>query len=167
MSYLGFEIEFLIREIMAKKKSKKKGKGKKDLEKKKLLKLKQKKKKEKKRKEAKKKEKKKKQVKKKEARKKEKKKQQRKAKENNGTGKENEKTNPLDALKLKKPAVSRSARSRATVTGSVDRSSNYRGPEAIKKLRSLKTREELLAFTKGEKRITVSKVIPAALKRLK
>ena len=48
-----------------------------------------------------------------------------------------------------------------------DHSSNYNAPLAVKKLRTLKTKEELLAFTKGEKRLTVTKVIPAAMKRLK
>ena len=48
-----------------------------------------------------------------------------------------------------------------------DHSSNYNAPLAVKKLRTLKTKEELLSFTKGEKRLTVKKVIPAAMKRLK
>jgi hypothetical protein len=48
-----------------------------------------------------------------------------------------------------------------------DHSTNYNTPLAVKKLRTLKTKEELLAFTKGEKRLTVTKVIPAAMKRLK
>ena len=48
-----------------------------------------------------------------------------------------------------------------------DHSSNYNAPLAVKKLRTLKTKEELLSFTKGEKRLTVTKVIPAAMKRLK
>ena len=48
-----------------------------------------------------------------------------------------------------------------------DHSSNYNAPLAVKKLRTLKTKEKLLAFTKGEKRLTVTKVIPAAMKRLK
>ena len=48
-----------------------------------------------------------------------------------------------------------------------DHSSNYNAPLAVKKLRTLKSKEELISFTKGEKRLTVSKVIPAAMKRLK
>jgi hypothetical protein len=48
-----------------------------------------------------------------------------------------------------------------------DYSSNYNAPLAVKRLRTLKTKEELLSFTKGEKRLTVTKVIPAAMKRLK
>ncbi len=48
-----------------------------------------------------------------------------------------------------------------------DHSTNYNAPLAVKKLRTLKTKEELLSFTKGEKRLTVTKVIPAAMKRLK
>ena len=48
-----------------------------------------------------------------------------------------------------------------------DHSSNYNAPLAVKKLRTLKTKEELLSFTKGEKRLTVTKVIPATMKRLK
>ena len=39
--------------------------------------------------------------------------------------------------------------------------------DAIKKLRTLKSKDELLSFTKGEKRLTVTKVIPAAMNRLK
>jgi len=38
--------------------------------------------------------------------------------------------------------------------------------EAIAKLRTFKNREELMAFIKGEKRATVTKVIPAALNKL-
>jgi hypothetical protein len=48
-----------------------------------------------------------------------------------------------------------------------DHSSNYNVKESIAKLRSLKSREEILAFTKGEKRVSVTKVIPAALNRMK
>ena len=48
-----------------------------------------------------------------------------------------------------------------------DHSSNYNAKEAVKKLRTFKTKDELLSFTKGEKRLTVKKVIPAAMKRLK
>lgn len=48
-----------------------------------------------------------------------------------------------------------------------DHSSNYNAKEAIAKLRAIKNREELMEFIKGEKRVTVTRVIPAALNRLK
>ena len=48
-----------------------------------------------------------------------------------------------------------------------DNSSNYNAPLAVKKLRTLKSKEELISFTKGKKRLTVTKIIPAAMKRLK
>lgn len=123
---------------MAKKKSKKKSKEKQDPGKKKLLKLKL------------------------ENKKLKKKLRKKKEKEKEARRKEEKKKK-----RQKKPAASLSVESRPAITGPADHSSNYKGPEAIKKLRALKTREELLAFTKGEKRITVSKVIPAALRRVK
>ena len=52
------------------------------------------------------------------------------------------------------------------VTTPADHSSNYNVREALKKLRTKKTREELLGFVKGETRVTVTKVIPARLNRL-
>ena len=51
--------------------------------------------------------------------------------------------------------------------GAVDHSSNYKVFEAIAKIRAIKNRDELLAFIKGEKRLTITKVIPAALNKLK
>ena len=48
-----------------------------------------------------------------------------------------------------------------------DHSSNYNVRNAIVKLRSLKTEEEILAFTKGEKRVTITRAVPAAVNRLK
>jgi len=47
-----------------------------------------------------------------------------------------------------------------------DHSSNYNVSDAIKQLRSIKSIDELMAFTKGEKRLTIIKVIPAAKNRL-
>jgi hypothetical protein len=48
-----------------------------------------------------------------------------------------------------------------------DHSSNYNVRLALKKIRTLKTKEELLQFTEGEKRLTITKIIPVAIKRLK
>lgn len=127
---------------MAKKKSNKKESKKKDEKKKKLIKLKLKKKKAKK-KEAKKKEAKKKDIKKKEAKK-----------------KSNQK------LKVDKTPPGATAQPKASTIKEEDHSSNYNVSDAVKKLRSLKSKEELLSFTKGEKRLTVTRIIPAALNRL-
>ena len=67
----------------------------------------------------------------------------------------------------KKKATVPAVTPKAPVVKKADHSSKYNVKESIAKLRSLKTREELLAFTKGEKRVTVTKVIPAALNRIK
>ncbi len=66
-----------------------------------------------------------------------------------------------------KPSSAAAVKPKAPASKITDHSSSYKVTDAIKKLRSLKTPEELLAFTKGEKRLTVKKVIPAAMKRLK
>ena len=47
-----------------------------------------------------------------------------------------------------------------------DHSSNYNVMDAIKKLKSIKSTGELLAFTNREKRLTITKAIPAAKARL-
>ena len=47
-----------------------------------------------------------------------------------------------------------------------DHSSNYNVKEAVKVLRTLKSQEEIDVFTKGEKRITINRAIPAARRRL-
>ena len=67
----------------------------------------------------------------------------------------------------KKPAPVAAVAPKAPQPKNEDHSSNYNVKESVAKLRSFKTREEILAFTKGEKRITVTRVIPAALNRLK
>ena len=48
----------------------------------------------------------------------------------------------------------------------IDHSSNYNVRLAVQKLRSLKTPSEIQAFTEGEKRITVTKAVPAAVSRV-
>ncbi len=68
---------------------------------------------------------------------------------------------------LEKPVPAASAPRKVPEIKKEDDSSKYNATEAIKKLRALKSREELLSFTKNEKRVTVAKVIPAAMKRLK
>ncbi len=65
-----------------------------------------------------------------------------------------------------KPKPKPTPKSKAA-TGAVDHSSNYKVFEAIAKIRAIKNRDELLAFIKGEKRVTITKVIPAALNKLK
>ena len=52
------------------------------------------------------------------------------------------------------------------VIKNVDHSSNYNVKDAVKKVRFIKSTEELLAFTRGEKRLTITKLIPAAKKLL-
>ena len=135
---------------MAKKKSKKKEDKKKE-GKKKLLKLKLNKKKDSKKKDCKRKEKKKKEKKKKEKKK-----------------KKPGKKLPLAEVQpeIRSTSAPKSA-SNKPISIKTDHSSNYNAPLAVKKLRTLKTKEELLQFTKGEKRLTITKVIPAAMKRLK
>ena len=54
----------------------------------------------------------------------------------------------------------------ASAAAPADHSSNYNVQDAVKKLRTIKTREKLLEFAKGETRVTVTKVIPARLNRL-
>ncbi len=67
-----------------------------------------------------------------------------------------------------KPAPKRAPATKAKpAAGSGDHSSNYKVNEAIAKLRTIKKRDELMAFIKGEKRVTVTKVIPAAMNRLR
>ena len=134
---------------MAKKKSKKKDNKKKD-NKKKVLKLKLKNKKETKKKEAKKKE-----AKKKDKKKKEKKKKSPKKKPSNVN------------LITEKPSLVKARLKDTPVIKNEDHSSNYNAKDALLKLRSLKSRDEITAFTKGEKRITVTKAMPVAFNRLR
>jgi hypothetical protein len=46
-----------------------------------------------------------------------------------------------------------------------DHSSNYNVRNALAKLRSLRSPEEVNAFTKGEKRLSVTRAIPPMLRR--
>lgn len=134
---------------MAKKKAKqKKNKNKdkkKDLKKKKLIALKLKQKKASKKKESRKKDSKKKDSKKKDSKKKESKKK----------------------LKTEKPSPVTSVKPDVKNTQNADHSSNYNVTEAVKKIRLIKRKEELLSFTKGEKRVTITQIIPAIVTRLK
>ena len=140
-----------------KKKSEKKKSEKKKSLKKKLLSLRLKKKHAKK-KEAKKKDSKKKDTKKKDSKKKEKKKK---------VGKKKGPKKPLKAeLIIDKPVEVIPVPMDPPADVVVEYSSDYNVADAVKKLRTLKTKDELLQFIKGEKRITVTKVVPAALNRL-
>jgi len=58
------------------------------------------------------------------------------------------------------------AKKAATPRVSTDHSSNYNVQDAIKKLRAIKSKDEFMSFIKGEKRLTVTRVIPAALNKL-
>ena len=60
----------------------------------------------------------------------------------------------VDQPKAKSPIVS-------------DHSSNYNVSNAVKKLRSLKSVDKVLLFTKGDKRLTVTNAILATKNRLK
>lgn len=129
--------------IMTKKKSKKKEDKKKIAKKKKkILSLKLKKKKDSKKKDSKKKD--------------SKKKKERKKKDPN-------KIKPITAAPETK---AESITSNAPVVIKEDHSSNYNVKEAVVKLKAIKGKTALLSFTKGETRLTVTKVIPAALNRL-
>jgi len=145
---------------MAKKKSKKKNEKKKN-GKKKLLKLKLIKKKDSKKKDSKKKDSKKKDSKKKDSKKKEKKKKEKKKKKPR-------KKPPLAGVQPEVQSISTpKVPLKKPIAVKTDHSSNYNVREAVKKLRKLKNKEELRSFTEGEKRLTVTKTIPAAMKRLK
>ncbi len=139
---------------MAKKKSKKKDKDSKKSEKKKLLKLKLKREKStgKKKKEGKKKAEKKKAEKKKDGKK------EKKKKEGKKKGKLVEETVILDSAERIATEPEPELIS--------DTSQDYNAQNALVKMRSLKTREEILAFTKGEKRVTVTRSIQAAMNRI-
>lgn len=158
----------------ANKKDKKKKEKKRILEKLKVGKKKGSKKKDPKKKDSKKKDSKKKDSKKKDSKKKDSKKKKKAVVPAQGTAMTPEKK-PAPLLKTvskPKPATKRTAAPKQAAAskpgrGAADRSSNYKVHEAIAKLRSMKTEEELMAFIKGEKRVTVTKVIPAKLNRLK
>jgi len=47
-----------------------------------------------------------------------------------------------------------------------ERSANYNVRDAIGKLRSLKNTEDVNIFIKGEKRVTITKAVPAVLRKL-
>jgi len=70
-------------------------------------------------------------------------------------------------LKKKASKKKKAVKKKAQKNKIEDHSSNYNVSDATKKLRSLKSIDELLEFTKGEQRLTIAKVIPAAKNRLK
>ena len=142
---------------MAKKKSKKKESKKKDEKKKRLIKLKLKKK------LAQKKDTKKKESRKKESRKKDTRKKDTRKKDNK---KKDTRKKSDQKLKIDQPLPEASTQPQASAIKNEDHSSSYNVSDAVKKLRAMKTKEELLSFTKGEKRLTVTRVIPAAMNRL-
>ncbi|MCK5135181.1 MAG: hypothetical protein KAR19_05280 [Bacteroidales bacterium] len=111
----------------------------------------------------------KKELKKKDAKKKANKKELKKkyTKKKDAKKKKSKKKNSKKKLKKVQPLSGATLQPKAQENEFTDHSSNYKVLDAVKKLRSLKNPEELLAFTKGEKRLTIKKVIPAAMKRLK
>jgi len=54
-----------------------------------------------------------------------------------------------------------------TETSFKDHSSNYNVRNALQKLRTLKKLEDVETFTKGEKRLTINRAVPALKKRIK
>lgn len=165
--------------IMAKKKSNKKDNKKKDGKKKdgkkkdgkkKILKLKLRKKKDSKKKDSKKKDSKKKESKKKDSKKKDSKKKAKAKPEVVQVARKNKippaivvsrsapKTSPKASPKAPPKAPPKAA-AKNPVIKNVDHSSNYNVQEAVKKLKAIKSTEELLAFTNGEKRLTITRAI--------
>ena len=73
-------------------------------------------------------------------------------------------------LKVKVKEKTKKIKSKNKVKGSTnvftDRSANYNVDAAVKKLRSLKNIDQVNAFTKSEKRVTVNRVIQSVLNRL-
>lgn len=149
---------------MAKKKSKqKKDKNrdkKKDLKKKKLISLKLREKKASKKKDSKKKVSKKKEPKKKDLKKKD-------SKKKGSKKKDLMKVERTKELMAEKPSPVTSVKPEVKNTRNEDHSSNYNVTEAVKKIRLIKSKEKLLSFTKGEKRVTITQIIPPILSRLK
>jgi hypothetical protein len=136
---------------MAKKKDKKK-KLKKQNAKKKALK----------KKELKKKELKKKELKKKESRKKELKKKKQSKKELKKKLKKKKAVKKAETAP-KKNAISNESKTAAVIT---DNSSNYNVRDALARLKSLKSQDEVKAFTQGEERLTITKAVTVALRRV-
>ncbi len=68
--------------------------------------------------------------------------------------------------KKKDPKKKKPVAAKDPVIKNEDHSSNYNVVEAVKKLRSLKSKADLISFTKGETRLTVTKAIPAVMNRL-
>ena len=58
------------------------------------------------------------------------------------------------------------ARISTSTSGTGDKSTNYVAREAIQKVRACKSVEEVKAFTRGEKRLTVKRIIPGVINRL-
>ena len=65
----------------------------------------------------------------------------------------------------KQPITEKQGKSGAPEKTFTDQSSNHNVQKAVIILKSLKSPEEVNIFTKGEKRLTVTRVIPAVLKR--
>ncbi|MFC2111734.1 hypothetical protein ACFLTA_00550 [Bacteroidota bacterium] len=105
---------------------------------------------------------KKKSLKKKELKKKDLKKKVRKKKESKK--KDSEKKGISKKASLKKTSTVKTDRPVASTAVTGDHSSNYTVREANKILRSLKNAEEVQAFTKGETRLTVNRVVQAVLR---
>ena len=66
-----------------------------------------------------------------------------------------------DPVKVESPG-----KKKAQAVSPADQSSNYNVRDAVSKLKQLKGLEEVAAFTKGEKRVTVTRAIQAVKSRL-
>ncbi len=78
------------------------------------------------------------------------------------------KTKKKDARKkgkILKAKVVKSDKPKKQAISYTDHSSNYNVREAVKELRSLTSPEQVQIFTKGEERLTVTRSIPAVIKR--
>ena len=67
--------------------------------------------------------------------------------------------------KILKAKVVKADKPKKQAISYTDHSSNYNVREAVKKLRSLTSPEQVQIFTKGEERLTVTRSIPAVMKR--
>ncbi len=106
-------------------------------------------------------------LKKKDSRKKEekiKKNKKKKLKKKDITGKKGKKTK--EKKKLQDISIHESINPFPQETAFLDHSSNYNVRDALAILRALTSQVDVLSFTKGENRITITKVIPSVTRRL-
>ena len=66
----------------------------------------------------------------------------------------------------KKESGKKESRKKETTAVLADQSSDYNVRDALARLKTLKNQAEVEAFTKGEERLTITKAIPVALRRV-